>query len=298
MRLLSVGSLNIDRFYDVAAFVRPGETRRVDRVRTSSGGKGLNQSISSARAGLEVLHVGRVGRDGEFLLDELRGAGVDTSRVHVGDEESGSTAIQVDPTGQNCILVYGGANQRLERGDILSALDDLKAGDVVLLQNETNLVPETIRWSAERGLRVAFNASPLDSDAGGLPLELLSWLFVNEVEGEQLTGESDTERMVDALTHRLPGVEVVLTLGDQGSVWACGSNRRFQRAFVAAVVDTTAAGDTFTGYFLRGALSALEGISPLELASAASALAISRRGASSSIPALDEVLASPFLDKV
>lgn len=295
MKLLSVGSLNIDHFYRVSEIVRPGETRHVSSRTIGSGGKGLNQSIAAARAGLVVCHVGNVGADGSSLVAQLADAGVDTSLVRVVEEATGHTIIQVNDAGQNCILVYGGANQTLARDQIADALDVLEPDDVVLLQNETNLVAETISMAADRGLRVAFNASPVDDTLGTFPLECVRWLFVNEVEGEALTGECAPEAILETLERRLPTTDIILTLGERGSVWAHDGVSEQRDALRVPVVDTTGAGDTFTGYFLRAVLAPLGGVSPLSLATVASACAIGRAGAADSIPTIDEVLASKLL---
>ena len=290
MKVLTIGSLNVDHVYAVDSFVQPGQTKHVRSLSTASGGKGLNQSIACARAGLPTAHLGQVGSDGQLLLDELAMAGVDVLGVRKVDGPSGHAIIQVDATGQNCILVYGGPNQELRLEDVVAALDSLEPDDVVLLQNETNLVAETLELAAVRGLPVALNPSPI-AGAENLPLEAVRWLFVNEGEGAALAGASEPDAILDALAERLPQTEVVLTLGAEGGVWSHDGIREHQAAHTTTVVDTTAAGDTFTGYFLRGVLDPVEGFSPLELASAASALAISRPGAAPSIPSIDEVLA-------
>ena len=124
----------------------------------------------------------------------------------------------------------------------------------------------------------------------GLPLEALSWLLVNEVEGAFLAGTEAPEAILDTLAARYPETTVVLTLGEQGAAAARGGWRAWGPARKTAVVDTTAAGDTFTGYFLRRALEGGTLEEALSLAAAASALAVSRPGAADAVPGYEEVL--------
>ena len=112
MKFLNFGSLNLDFVYDVEHFVRPGETISSTALNTFSGGKGLNQSVALSRAGAQTYHGGCIGKDGQILLDGLRAAGADVSFVRVLKScRTGHAIIQVDPSGQNCILLFGGANQ-------------------------------------------------------------------------------------------------------------------------------------------------------------------------------------------
>ena len=168
--------------------------------------------------------------------------------------------------------------------------DRFSAGDTVLLQNETSCVEEIIRQAARRGMRTAMNAAPANEKLEGLPLEALSWLLVNEVEGAFLAGTEAPEAILDTLAARYPETTVVLTLGEQGAAAARGTRRARVPARETAVVDTTAAGDTFTGYFLRRALEGGTLEEALSLAAAASALAVSRPGAADAVPGYEEVL--------
>ena len=139
MKVLCFGSLNIDYVYHVPHFAGGGETLAAASLSRFSGGKGLNQSIALARAGLEVRHAGAVGRDGLFLLEELREAGVRTESVEVlEDARTGHAIIQRTPSGENCILLYGGANRRITREQIDRVLSDFGPGDALALQNETS----------------------------------------------------------------------------------------------------------------------------------------------------------------
>ncbi len=288
-RVLSFGSLNLDLVYQVDHIVRPGETIDASDVQTHCGGKGLNQSIALARAGADVAHAGIVGEDGQALLDALAGAGVDTGRVRTEPGKSGHAIIQVDAAGQNSIVLFGGSNRRVTQAYIDEALDGYGAGDVILLQNEVNMLPEIVSSAAARGMRVVLNPSPFDARVGECDLGLVWLFFVNEIEGEQLTGESDPERILDVFSRRYPDAIVVLTLGADGAIAQFGDRRIAQPAVPAHVVDTTGAGDTFTGFFLAEYLRAGDVARALLVAAQASSIAVSRPGAAPSIPTLAEV---------
>ncbi len=289
VRVLSFGSLNLDLVYQVDHIVRPGETIDADDVQTHCGGKGLNQSIALARAGADVAHAGIVGEDGQALLDALADAGVDAGRVRTEPGKSGHAIIQVDAAGQNSIVLFGGSNRHVTQAYIDEALEGYGAGDVIVLQNEVNMLPEIISSAAARGMRVVLNPSPFDARVGECDLGLVWLFFVNEVEGEQLTGESEPDRILDVFARRYPDANVVLTLGAAGAVARFGDQRVAQPAIPAQVVDTTGAGDTFTGFFLAEYLRGGDVAQALLVAARASSIAVSRAGAAPSIPTLAEV---------
>lgn len=292
MKILNFGSLNIDRVYSVDHFIRPGETLSSQKMETFPGGKGLNQSIALAHAGAEVYHAGAVGEDGHFLVELLEQNGVDITQISFLPLPTGHAIIQVDRNGQNGILLFGGANQAITEELVDQALEDFSAGDWILLQNEISLNSYIMRKAAEKGMRIALNPSPMDDKIKQLPLEFVSLFFVNEVEGEEMTGVQEPEAIVAALSKLSPGCQVVLTLGERGamvydgaSVWKHGSYR-------VPVVDTTAAGDTFTGFYLASCMKGMAAPDALELASVASSIAVSRMGAAVSIPTLAEAEAA------
>lgn len=291
MRVLNFGSLNIDYVYQVDHFVQPGETMSSLSLQVNCGGKGLNQSVALARAGVEVWHAGCIGPEGEFLRDKLTSAGVDTTFVRQVEGSTGHAIIQVDRSGQNSILLYDGANSRITESFVDQVLEHFAPGDVVLLQNETSCVGYIMDRAAALGMRIALNAAPANEKLNGLPLEKLSWLLVNEVEGAFLAGTEDPEEIARVLTARYPKTMLVLTLGVQGSLAALGQERVRMPARTVKAVDTTAAGDTFTGYFLRGVLDGRGLEESLGLAAAASALAVTRVGAADAVPAYDEAVA-------
>lgn len=144
MKALCFGSMNIDYVYSLDHIVGLGETIFSTGRETFAGGKGLNQSVAMAKAGLPVWHAGICGTGGELLIDTLRENGVDTSLIRREDSPPGHTVIQVDARGQNCIIVYGGTNRRVTPEYIAEALSGFGEGDMVLLQNEVNRLGEII----------------------------------------------------------------------------------------------------------------------------------------------------------
>ena len=285
MKFLNFGSLNLDFVYDVEHFVRPGETISSAALNTFSGGKGLNQSVALSRAGAQTYHGGCIGKDGQILLDGLRAAGADVSFVRVLKScRTGHAIIQVDPSGQNCILLFGGANQAVTDVQIEETLSRFGAGDFLLLQNEINGLEQLMEKAAEKGVRIAFNPSPIDGKISQLPLEKVEFFLLNEIEGAALGGGNRPEEILEGLEKRYPKAKIVLTLGKEGALYFDGEKTFFQPIFPVKVMDTTAAGDTFTGYFLEAVSRGLPGDVCLKRAAAASAIAVSRKGASPSIP--------------
>lgn len=289
MPILNFGSLNIDHVYRVDTFVLPGETKHTKSYAIHSGGKGLNQSIAAARAGSQVFHAGIAGRDGGFLVEMLQTAGVNTSLMQSSPEVSGHAIIQVADSGQNCILLYGGTNQMLTEDYVDRTLDEFGNEGFVLLQNETNLVGAIIEKAARKGLKVALNAAPYSEAVNTYPINQLDWLIVNEVEGAGIVGGAADESLLQRLAERFPQAGILLTLGSRGA--QCFRDGHYASICSCKVqaVDTTAAGDTFSGYFLSGVMQGLSLAETLRLATVASALCVQRPGAANSIPTRAEM---------
>ena len=291
MKVLCFGSLNIDYTYRVDHFVGKGETLAAESLQVFSGGKGLNQAIALAHAGAETWMAGAVGEDGRFLLDELAAAGVRTDHVSILQQvRTGNAIIQNDKTGDNCILLYGGANRAVTEAQADAALGHFCAGDWLLLQNEINQLPYIMRQAHARGMHIAFNPSPMEARVLDFPLECIGLFLLNRVEAAQLAGQDGAaDDLLRVLREKFPGAAVVLTLGEQGAVYADGEQTIRQAAYPAEAVDTTAAGDTFTGFFLASLLRG-EGVpQAMALAARAAAIAVTRRGAAPSIPTLAEL---------
>lgn len=293
MKILNFGSLNIDHVYEMEHFVQPGETFAASKLDILCGGKGLNQSVALAKAGAEVWHAGKVGPDGGMLLDMLHASGVDTSFVLNTDTPTGHAIIQVDKRGQNCIILYGGSNQELTKGDIDAVLENFSAGDIVLLQNEVSNIDYIIKRSHECGLKVAINPSPIDAALVAMPeLDCIDWFILNEIEGREITGKTDWQDILAAMHARFKGAVVVLTLGKDGAVYSDGAKTVKHGIYDVKPVDTTAAGDTFTGYFLATISAGETPERAMELASRASSIGVGIKGAAVSIPTLDSVIAA------
>ena len=195
MKVLNFGSLNIDYVYQMAHFIRPGETAPCKTLTAGCGGKGLNQSIALAKAGTEVYHAGLYGAEAQFLLDKMQTAGVDTSLLRLGEGANGHAIIQVDENGQNCIILYGGTNRQITEAYVDEVLAHFEAGDVLVLQNEINCMPYIMQKAHEKGLRIAFNAAPYGAEVLSYPLETVTWLIVNEVEGAGISGKTNFDDM-------------------------------------------------------------------------------------------------------
>ncbi len=286
MRVLNFGSLNIDNVFSVQEFVRPGETLAAKSFSRGAGGKGLNQSIALARAGVSVSHAGKIGPDGMFLKETLSSDGVDVSLVEVAQNEfTGSAMIQVSSSGENCIILYGGANQNISRSQIERAFETFSSEDILLIQNEINSLDLIMHKAAQKGMRIFFNPAPMTDRVFELPLDFVDTFIVNEIEGAMLARcEND---VLPSLRQKYQAANILLTLGSRGAFYLAKgeSNPIFSPACnVEKVVDTTAAGDTFTGYFISGIIRGLIPADALSLAAQAAALCISSLGASSSIP--------------
>ncbi|MFQ9681734.1 MAG: ribokinase [Ruthenibacterium lactatiformans] len=285
MKILNFGSLNLDKVYKVAHFVREGETISAQEQNQFLGGKGLNQSVALSRAGIFVEHAGAVGRETTEFHALLKAEGAGTTYLRVLETVSGHAVIQ-SCAGQNCIIVYGGANRMTRPQDVDAFLKDYGPGDLLLLQNETSCVRYAMEQAREKGMTVAFNPSPIDGSLTQDVLALADVLFVNETEGGLLSGTpaSENEAVLAALAERFPRAAVVLTVGGEGALYRKGGVLLRQRAYPVKVVDTTAAGDTFTGVFSGGYERGFDPGKCLRCANMAAALAVSREGASASIP--------------
>lgn len=289
-RALVYGSLNLDNVYTVEHIVAPGETLASTGFRQGCGGKGLNQAIALAKAGAPTALAGRIGADGGMLRDACVRYGVDEAQVLTVDEPTGNTIIQVDRNGQNCILLFGGANQTQTKEQIDRILEQYQAGDYLFLQNEVNLLPYLIERAHARGMQIVLNPSPFEPGLLDAGLEKLSWLILNEVEGGQMTGAHEPQDILDRLRAQYPGVNVVLTLGEHGSVCVEDGTVYRQACCPVKTVDTTAAGDTFTGFFFAQRMAGQGAAQALAVASHAAAITVSRPGAADSIPGMEEVI--------
>jgi len=295
MKIVNFGSLNIDHVYSVPHMVKGGETISSTNLATFCGGKGLNQSIAAARAGAEVYHAGMIGLDGAILRECLTENGVHLEYLREVDAPSGHAIIQVDPSGQNCIIITGGTNYGITESYVDEVLKGLSEQDVVLVQNETSCVPYIIKQAHAKKARVVLNPSPITPALVHYPLDLVDLLILNEIEGQMILEDTecamnDTE-LLAGLAARFPSAEIVLTLGKSGVWHQKNKVQSHHGIYNVPVVDTTAAGDTFCGYFLAAQAMGLSTEECLRRASIASSIAVSKKGAAASIPHLTDVLA-------
>lgn len=292
MKVLNIGSMNLDHVYTVDHIVEPGETQSSTQLQLFLGGKGMNQSVALAKAGVEVYQGGMIGEDGGVFLDACREYGIHADYIRTVDARTGHAIIQIDKNAQNCILLYGGANQALTEAYVDEVISQFDQGDILLLQNEVNLLPYIVDRGYAQGMKIVLNPSPFDDKLKAVDMTKISLFLLNEIEGYQLTGCREPDAIIDSIRERFPHAAVVLTLGSDGAVYADQSCKHFQPIFPVKAVDTTAAGDTFTGYFIAGLAQGMEIPDILRMSAKASSIAVSRAGAVPSIPYRDEVIAS------
>ena len=295
MKILSFGSLNIDYVYSVPHFVKKGETLSAKELNVYTGGKGLNQSIALARAGVETYQAGGIGTDGMFLLEQLKEAGVKTDLVKILDDvRTGNAIIQNDDEGDNCIVLFGGANQAITKEQVDEVFKDFTNEDYLLIQNEINELSYIVEKAKEEGMKIILNPSPMNEKIMKLPLDQIDYFILNEIEAMQILKmdkpeEIDGKYIASLLHERFKDATIVLTLGSEGSVCISDDEYVEQSIYKVKAIDTTAAGDTYTGYFIAGILNGKTIKESMDIASKASAIAVTRQGAAPSIPVLEEV---------
>lgn len=285
MTIYNLGSINIDHTYRVPHLPGPGETLAATDMQTGLGGKGANMSVAAARAGSHVAHIGAIGIGGEWTRDRLMEYGVDTRTIEVLKVPTGHANINVDEGGENAITLFSGANQKVDHGQIGAALTAGNRGDIFVTQNETNGQAYAAEIGSKLGFRVCYAAAPFDAKAVEAVLPFLDFLILNEVEAEQL------EEATGASVQSLGVTDIIITLGSKGSRWIHTPTGQITDTPALSVepVDTTGAGDTFTGYVLSGLDRGLPMEQAIRLASKAAALMVTRVGTADVIPDLKEV---------
>ena len=291
MKVLNFGSLNFDDVYEVDHFIQPKETMSSLSYMMNFGGKGANQSIALRKAGVEVYQAGKVGHDGQPYIDYLKQYDVDTSLIKMNPNEASGRAIIQVCKGENCILLFGGANQTIDETLIDEVLEHFEEGDYLLIQNEISNLGILIHKAHEKGMKIVFNIAPMNEKILTYPMNEVDMLIMNEVEAMGYVGleTNDYQEIISALQTKCPNQEVLLTVGQDGSYYIFGEEVIHQEAFKVEAVDTTAAGDTFTGYFLASKLQGKPIEECLRVASKASSLTVKKEGAAQSIPSLEEV---------
>ena len=284
MTIWNLGSINADMVYTMPRLPIAGETLAASGLQTYLGGKGANMSVAAVRAGSRVAHIGAVGPDGRWALDRLTGYGIDTGHIAEVETPTGHAIIAVDAEGENLIILFPGANQALEAQQVSEILAEAITGDVLLMQNETNMQVQAARLGRDLGMTVCYAAAPFQADAVQAVLPYLDFLILNEVEAEQL------QAATGLAPSGLPIEHVIVTMGSKGA-------RYFRRdhdpldfsAHEVSAVDTTGAGDTFTGYLLAGMDQGMPIALAITQSMRAAALMVTRHGTADVIPDLKEV---------
>lgn len=289
MKILNVGSLNIDYTYQVEQIVKTGETISSQGLNVFAGGKGLNQSIALARAGANVYHAGIVGKDGTFLIDVCKNSGVNTDYIKIGSIRTGNAIIQVTPQGQNSIVLFSGANRSLSKEYLDQVLAHFEKGDILLLQNEVNLVDYLIEAASKKEMKIFLNPSPYNKYLDNCDLSKIDTFLMNEVEGYQITKKHLPIEILDVMKQKYNHARVVLTLGKDGVYYQDNNEQIYYKAYPIDAIDTTGAGDTFTGYYIASLMEGKSNQEALALATAAAALAVMKPGAANAIPKRNQV---------
>ncbi len=283
MAIYNLGSINVDHFYAVPVLPSPGETLAATNVKTGLGGKGANQSVAAVKAGATVHHIGAIGADGGWTLGRLRSYGVGVDHISQSSEPTGHAIINVAADGENAIVLYRGANYAFDEAAVRKALSGAGPDDILLIQNETTHQQIAAQIAHEQGARVMYSAAPFDVDAVRDVLPFVSILAMNEIEKDQLLAALETD-IAD-----LPVDEVIVTKGGDGAELHHAGTVTSVPSHRVDVVDTTAAGDTFAGYFAAARDEGFEIKSAMKLASAAAAIKVTRAGTADAIPARSEV---------
>ncbi|CAO3696090.1 unnamed protein product [Umbelopsis ramanniana] len=309
-KVLNFGSIDIDETFEVPHLCQKGETLSSVGYTVRGGGKGSNQSAALGRAGAKVYHAGIVGKDAVWVKELIRDQGVDVSFIKVDEQEvNGRALIQVSQeNGDNCIVLYPGTNAKYTAEYAKQVLENFGPGDWILQQNEISQGGAIMDVAADKGLSVIFNPAPMTSSVlREFPLDKVDILQVNETEAtimyQAVTGKTDEpvpEELIELLMNSYPKLQgIVLTLGGDGVLAFFRQNGKTQKYRIpvakANVKDTTAAGDTFVGFFLAAFLrdpqedffKRVE--ASLNEANVAAAISVESPGSMSSVPTLNEV---------
>ena len=291
-----IGSLNMDLVVNVDTMPKPGQTIIGSNFREVPGGKGANQAVAMARLNGNVSMIGKVGEDGfgQTLINSLKNDKVDTTYIQTAKGATGVALITVDKNAQNSIVVSPGANFEVKEDDIDNNIEAIKNSDIVVLQLETplNTIKYALNKAKELNKYTILNPAPavkLDDEI----IKNVDLLTPNETELEIISGvsietEEDIQKAAQIMIEK--GVkELIVTLGSKGSLYINKEKSMFKKAYKVEAVDTTAAGDSYTGA-LAVALSQDKNIEDaMDFASKVGALSVLKEGAQSSLPTLEDV---------
>ena len=291
-----IGSLNMDLVVNVDTMPKPGQTIIGSNFKEVPGGKGANQAVAMARLNGNVSMIGKVGEDGfgQTLINSLKNDKVDTTYIQTAKGATGVALITVDKNAQNSIVVSPGANFEVKEDDIDNNIEAIKNSDIVVLQLETplNTIKYALNKAKELNKYTILNPAPavkLDDEI----IKNVDLLTPNETELEIISGvsietEEDIQKAAQIMIEK--GVkELIVTLGSKGSLYINKEKSMFKKAYKVEAVDTTAAGDSYTGA-LAVALSQDKNIEDaMDFASKVGALSVLIEGAQSSLPTLEDV---------
>lgn len=288
--ILCIGAVNIDRVYSVSEIAQEGTAINCNRYMEFWGGKGLNQIVALHCAGASPHLYAKVGsKDYANLTSFLDSRGISSSNIYSVEGHTNHGVIQVTPSGKTSIIGAPSCEINFSKEEIDRIINSLLPNDVLLLQNEINSIPYIIRRAKEKGCKVVLNPSPLDDKIFNWPLDLVDILILNQDEGKFLTGKEDTNSILLSLAQKCPEAEILLTLGENGCVFSKNGKQFTKSCFSVKAVDTTAAGDTFEGFFLANYLETDDVDYSLDIAAKAAAIIVSRIGAAEIIPSKEEV---------
>jgi ribokinase len=287
MKILNFGSINKDLVYNVEDFVKPGETISSRDYGLYLGGKGLNQSVAISKSGSEVYHAGCINKSDHSIISDLKKWGVNTDYINKIDEATGHAIIQINQDGENSIIIHGGANNCVEKDQIDMVLSNFNEGDYILLQNEINSVNEIIEKAHKKGLRIFFNPAPYSSAVNNYSIEKVNTLIYNETEGQRLSGKKDDNEIIKTLSNKYPNTRQILTLGERGSIYSFDKNTIKVKAESVKTIDSTAAGDTYIGYYISSLSKKISVEQSMKIASQAASIATTIVGGANSIPEIN-----------
>ena len=287
MKILNFGSINKYFVYLVENFVQSGQTISSKKYEVFLGGKGLNQSVALAHSGANIYHAGCINKNDDPIIIQLNKWGVNADNIIKVEDPTGHAIIQVNDQGENSIIIHGGANHTISSEQIENTLNKFNSGDILVLQNEINKIDEVINKGYEIGMKIFLNPAPFTKKIINYPLEKLDTLIFNESEGFGLSsGGKDKTKILKYISKKYPNTKLLLTLGKKGSVYSYNNKVIEIPANKVNSIDTTAAGDTYIGYFISSYYKNNKVKESMEIASKAASISTTKMGGAISIPKL------------
>lgn len=288
-RIVVIGSLNMDLLFVTDKRPNLGETVKGIEYAEFPGGKGANQAVAAARLGAQVQMVGCVGNDGygAFLVEHLQKQGVNTEKIKVVNDSTGLANIVLDGNGENTIIIIEGANGKVLPDDIEKI--ELTKGDIVLLQLEIPM--ETVLYSAKKAKEKAAIVILDPAPAKDLPLELYNYVDIMKPNEGEALAISKAKDIKEAARHFMDkGVRnVVITQGAQGATLFTKEMQKHFPGKKVQVVDTTAAGDSFSGALATALAGGDTMEKAINFAIEVASITVTKKGAQSSLPALSDL---------